>query len=287
MTSNTLKGFKLVSLALNVPGPVAVARLVAMGAECTKVEPPAGDPLRQVAPHWYEALVQGQEVLTLDLKTGGGQDELDLLLADADLLITSFRLSALHRLGLDWPALHLKFPRLCVVNIIGYPPPGEETPGHDLTYQARLGLLAPPQLPVTLHADMAGAERAVGAALALLLNRARHGKTDCAQVSLFEAIGDFAEPLRAGLTATGGALSGEFAFYSLYETSNGWIAVAALEPVFISRLASELGVTPAFGQKDARTELQKIFLTRSAEEWEQWAAERDLPLVNVKLPERR
>ncbi|MBZ5521990.1 MAG: CoA transferase [Acidobacteriia bacterium] len=282
MTQLPLKGIKMVTLALNVPGPVAVARLVALGAECTKVEPPAGDSLKQAAPHWYEALIQGQDVVTIDLKTEAGRDELEQYLSEADLLVTSFRLAALHRLQLDWESLRKRFPRLCVVNIIGYPPPEEETPGHDLTYQATLGLLHPPQLPATLHADMAGAERTVSAALALLLNKARAGHVDCAQVSLFGAINDFAGPLKAGLTTPGGLLGGGFAFYSLYETRDGWIAVAALEPVFISRLASELGLTAAFGQKDARTELQKVFLTRTAEEWEKWAAERDLPIARVK-----
>lgn len=282
MTQLPLKGIKIVTLALNVPGPVAVSRLVALGARCTKVEPPAGDPLLQAAPHWYETLVQGQEVITLDLKSEAGRDEMEQCLSDADLLVTSFRLAALHRLQLDWESLHRKFPRLCVVNIIGYPPPDEETPGHDLTYQAKLGLLHPPQMPATLHADMAGAERTVSAALALLLNKSRGGHVDRAQVSLYGVIDDFAGPRKAGLTLPGGSLGGGFAFYGLYETREGWVAIAALEPVFISRLASELGLTAAFGQKDAHAELQKTFLTRSAAEWETWAAERDLPVARVR-----
>jgi len=283
LNSDVLNRVKIVTLALNIPGPVAVSRLTAMGATCTKIEPPAGDPLRQVAPALYASLSQGQNILTLDLKTEDGRKKMDALLGDIDLLITSFRPSALERLGLDWPRLHRDFPRLCVVNIIGYPHPHAEVPGHDLTYQGKLGFLRPPQLPVTLHADMAGADRAVCASLALLLDKARAGHVGCAQVSLFEAIGDFALPLTAGLTASGGALGGGFAFYGLYQTSDGWIALAALEVVFIIRLTKELGLTSAFGQKDARTELERIFLTRSAEEWEKWAGERDLPIVKVKI----
>jgi crotonobetainyl-CoA:carnitine CoA-transferase CaiB-like acyl-CoA transferase len=277
-----LRGTKMVTLALNIPGPVAAARLVALGAECTKVEPPAGDPLRQAAPDCYESLKRGQTVVTLDLKRDDGRKALDQLLAVADLFLTSFRPSALARLDLDWARLHREFPRLCVVNIIGYPPPHAETPGHDLNYQAHLGLLQPPQMPMTLHADMAGAERAVSTALALLLDKARTGHVDCAQVSLFQAISDLAMPLAAGLTVPGGPLGGGYAFYSLYQTSDGWISLGALEPVFISRLAVALGMTTAFGEKDVRQELHKIFLTRSADEWEQWAAEHDLPIAKVK-----
>jgi crotonobetainyl-CoA:carnitine CoA-transferase CaiB-like acyl-CoA transferase len=42
-----LKGIQIVSLATNVPGPVAAARLHDLGASIIKVEPPAGDPLAE------------------------------------------------------------------------------------------------------------------------------------------------------------------------------------------------------------------------------------------------
>ena len=130
---------------------------------------------------------------------------------------------------------------------------------------------------------MAGAERSVSAALALLLNFARTGKAECAYVSLYEAMHDFAGPLAAGLTLPNGHLGGGFPFYSMYEASDGWIAVGALEPAFVKRLVTELGLISVFGEKDARGELQKIFRTRSAAEWEQWAREHDLPIAVVVL----
>jgi alpha-methylacyl-CoA racemase len=274
-----LKGIRIVTLALNVPGPVAVARLVELGADAIKVEPPTGDALKTSAPAWYEALTQRQTVVCLDLKNDADRQKLDHYLAEAQLLLSSFRPSALKRLQLDWESLRQKFPRLCVVNIIGFPEPEEEIPGHDLTYQARLGLLRPPRMPVTLHADMAGAERAVSACLELLLNRARTGHTGHATVSLYEAMRDFTGPLTAGLTKSGGVLGGGFAFYGLYQSSDGWIAVGALEPRFVGRLTSELKLTA-----NARAELENIFRSRSAAEWEQWAKERDLPICAVKNP---
>jgi len=271
-----LKGTKLVTLALNVPGPVAAARLVQFGAECVKVEPPAGDPLKISAHDWYNTLAQGQTVVVLDLKTKTGRQKLDEFLENADLLLTSFRLSALARLQLDWNTLHPRHSRLCVVSIIGYPPPDEGLPGHDLAYQAKLGLLRPPQLPITLHADLAGAERAVNVALALLINRSRTGQSECAYVSLYETMRDFAGPLTAGLTKPGGVLGGGFPFYGLYQARDGWIAVVSLEPGFITRLTSELNLT-----NNARSELETIFRTRAAIEWEEWAKARDLPIVAV------
>ena len=281
MTLLPLQDKKLVTLALNVPGPVAAARLAKLGAKVTKVEPPSGDALKMAARPWYDSLTERQTVIRLDLKSQEGSAQLGKLLEQSDLLLTSFRPSALQRLQLDWETLHPRYPRLCVVNIIGYPSPQEEIPGHDLTYQAKLGLLRPSQMPITLHADMAGAERSVSAALALLLNFARTGQAECAHVSLYEAMQDFAGPLAAGLTLSTGHLGGGFPFYSMYEASDGWIAVGALEPAFVKRLVTELGLISVFGEKDARVELQKIFRTRSAAEWEQWAQQHDLPIVSV------
>src|SRR5689334_13179181 len=100
--STLLRGTKIVSLALNAPGPVAAARLTQLGAAVTKVEPPEGDALSKFAREWYALLTHGQKVLRLDLKDAGGKKQLDALLEKADLLLASFRPSALRRLGLDW-----------------------------------------------------------------------------------------------------------------------------------------------------------------------------------------
>jgi alpha-methylacyl-CoA racemase len=275
--STLLQGVKIVSLALNVPGPVAAARLTKLGADVTKVEPPSGDATKTVAPAWYESLCMGQTVLRLDLKTPDGRAKLDELLARADLLLASFRPSALQRLGLDWESLHARHPKLCFVGIIGYPAPLQERTGHDLTYQSDLGLLRPPQMPPSLFIDLAGAERAVSIALALLNRAARSGEACCAWVSLHECARDLAEPLKAGLTSSNGVLGGGYPLYGFYRANDGWIAVAALEPHFAERLLSELGLKNA-----DRPELERIFLQRRSESWEKWAAELDLPLVAVR-----
>jgi alpha-methylacyl-CoA racemase len=275
--SSLLRGTKIVSLALNAPGPVAAARLMHLGADITKIEPPEGDGTSKFAPEWYAELCRGQQVLRLDLKNEAGKKQLDSLLGEADLLLASFRPSALRRLGLDWEALHARHRRLCFVGIIGHSAPAEERSGHDLTYQADCGLLRPPQMPPTLFVDLAGAERAVGMALALLYNRARTGEAGCAWVSLYDCAQYLAAPLRAGLTVAGGLLGGGYPLYGFYQASDGWIAIAALEPRFAQRLLSELNL----GKAD-RAQLEAIFLQRSAAAWESWAAERDLPLVAVR-----
>jgi alpha-methylacyl-CoA racemase len=272
-----LHGVKVVSLAINTPGPVAAARLAGLGAAVTKVEPPSGDPLRTAARPWYDSLSHGQTVLTINLKDPAGSAHLDRLLADSDLLLASFRPSALRRLGLDWDNLHARHPRLCFVNIVGYAPPLEERSGHDLTYLAGTGLLSPPHMPPSLFVDLAGAERCVTQALALLLHYARSGQAECGFVSLHECAQELAQPLAAGLTLPEGVLGGGSPFYGLYQASDGWIAIAALEPHFAQRVLSELGLNSV-----DRSRLAEKFFERTAADWEHWAKQCDIPLVALR-----
>ena len=117
-----LRGVRVLTLAVNLPGPVAASRLCDMGASVVKVEPPGGDPLARMCPGYYEALNAGQEVVRLDLKDPQDRALLDDRLAGTDLLLTASRPAALGRLGLSWPELHARFPRLCQVGIVGHPP---------------------------------------------------------------------------------------------------------------------------------------------------------------------
>src|SRR5581483_3587069 len=63
---------RVVTTAVNVPGPFAAARLRGLGAHVTKVEPPGGDPLAISAPDWYRELA-GEDVVSLDLKSADGR----------------------------------------------------------------------------------------------------------------------------------------------------------------------------------------------------------------------
>lgn len=276
-----LNNFHILSLAINIPGPVAAARLRDLGAAVTKIEPPGGDMMAWGSPGWYESLNRGIEVLTLDLKTAEGQQKLAEYLSHSDLLLTSTRLDALERLGLGWATLSQKYPQLCQVAIVGYPPPDENKAGHDLNYQAVLGLVQPPQLPRTTLADIAGAERAAQAALGLLLARERGQGSGYEIVSLAEAAALYAEPLRRGITTPGGSLGGGLPGYSLYQTRDGWIALAALEPHFLQRLTTELGLT-RMSSATLADALADAFAEQTAAFWEKWAAEKDLPLVKVQ-----
>ena len=279
MDERPLRGIRVVSLAVNLPGPLTAARYTALGAAVTKVVPPTGDPLAWVSPAWHDALQAGQEVVSLDLKSSGGQTKLGELLAGADALLTSTRPAALARLGLDWATLSARYPRLCHVAIVGYPAPDEGRAGHDLTYQASAGLLEPPRFPRIPLADYAGSERAVTALFALLWARARTGRGERSVVSLAEALAPYADALRYGLLAPGTLLGGGSSLYGLYRAAGGWVAVAALEPHFADKLARALGLADLTAES-----LAQAFLARPAWEWEAWAAEQDIPLAAVHDP---
>ncbi|GAA6527678.1 CoA transferase [Intrasporangium sp. DVR] len=273
-----LHGISVVTIATNIPGPVAAARLTALGATVTKVEPPSGDLITRVAPDYYAELTAGQEVVTLDLKTPEGVVAMEALLAAADVFITSHRPSALTRLGLDWSSIHARHPRLCHVAIVGHPGPEAEVPGHDLTYQAVNGLIfadeGSPRLPATLVADLAGAERAATAAVTALFARERSGVGSHQEVALSVAAEGMADPLRHGLTAPGGILGGALPGYAIYAAKDGFVACAALEPHFLTRLQELLGGSD-------REAIAAAFRGRTTAEWVEWARRHDLPLEAI------
>ena len=275
----SLSGIRVVSTAVNVPGPVAAATLRGMGASVVKVEPPAGDPLAAAAQAWYAGLCAEVEVERLDLKSEEGTARLHGHLATADVLITSSRPASLERLGLSCQALRYLYPRLCHIAILGYPRPRHDEPGHDLTYQVEAGLVAPPGLPATLIADLSGAQQTVIATLDLLLARERSGEAGCREVALSDAAAFFASPVRHGLTTPDGWLGGGTAGYGIYSTSDGWVAVAALEPQFRTALARELGI-----ELEDHATMARMFASRTSDEWQAWARERGLPLVAVRNP---
>jgi len=259
-------------MAPNVPGPVAVARLVAGGAAAIKIEAPWGDPLEGLCQSWYDELHAGITVIRLDLKTADGMRTLVDLLGSASVFIASHRPAALKRLGLDATSLSQRFPLLRHVNIVGDTAHPDEA-GHDLTYQAKAGLLQD-GLPRTLLADLFGAER-VHAAVIEMMHTGPGGQR---VIGLYDALRDLAAPLRHGLTAPGGALGGANAAYGVYATQDGGVAVGALEPHFRDRLYTALGLADG-------SPIATVMATKTAAEWERWGHERDIPIKVITAPE--
>ena len=299
-SDHSLRGVRILSVALNLPGPAAVMRLADMGASCTKLEPlpPAGsapgsssDPMGLYAPHAYAQMHAGVKVLQADLKSAKGQVKLDALLSKADVLLTSFRPSALKKLGLDWDSLHARYPSLIQVCIVGAKGVGAEIPGHDLTYLAAHGLVNGLNLPATLFADMAGSALAVEAVLKALWQRARpgrtHGKGVFHEVALEDAAAYLALPRHWKLTLPRGSVGGAHAGYAVYACIKGRVAVAALEPHFAARLAEAAGIKAAKPGKDlmllpsTRAKLSAFFAGLTRKQIDALATAHDLPLLTM------
>lgn len=288
-----LRGVRVLSLALNLPGPGALMRLRAMGATCTKAEPPAprgmpagtpGDPMGMYNKGAYAELHAGIKVISVDLKTDKGQATLHKALATTDVLLTSFRPSALDKLGLGWKVLHKRHPALSHVAIVGAPGARAEEPGHDLTYLADNGLVTGLDLPATLFADMGGALMASEAVLQAVLAQ-RLGKTGRGrylEVALSDAAAWLALPRHWGLTLPTGAVGGAHAGYKVYPCKDGRVAVAALEPHFAAALCAAAGVPVAslltLFAPATHAAIAAFLLTQTCEQLDRLGVEKDIPL---------
>jgi alpha-methylacyl-CoA racemase len=282
LLTQVLKGLRVVSLALNLPGPAALMRLYAMGAECIKVQSPAGDPMAHYNPVAYSQLHTGIRTLTLDLKTDAGQSALHAELAKADILLTSFRPSALRKLGLDWIHLQPQHPQLSMVCIVGSPGKRAEEPGHDLTYLAENGLVCDTTLPATLYADMAGSLVACEAVLQAVLMQKTQGTSSYHEVALSQAAAYLALPRSWGLTLPSGAVGGAHAGYRVYPCVDGRVAVAALEPHFASALchAAKIPLSDfsAMLQPATQRAMAAFFACHTCLQLDAIAAAHDIPL---------
>lgn len=268
----TLAGIRVVSLATNLPGPIATAQLAGMGAQVTKIEPPTGDPLAAVARGWYDELVTAQEVMVLDLKEPEDRQRFEVCLTDADVLITSMRPSALRRLDLH--RLAETYPALVHIEIVGHDGELAEVPGHDLTYQAVHGTLCPPSMPLVPVADLLGAERAVSAAVAGLLSRSRISLGGRYRIVLDDAAHMAGAAVRHGLMGPGAPLGGALPTYRIYPTSDGYVALGAIEPHFAARVAAHFGRTTE--------EIENSFAAQKTAYWEAIGRELDIPMAEVK-----
>ncbi len=288
-----LKGVRVLSLSLNLPGPAALMRCQQMGASCVKLEPPApegsapgasGDPMGLYNRAAFDVLHRGVRLLVADLKTEKGQKALQRELAKADILLTSFRPSALKKLGLEWKVLHKRYPTLSQVAIVGAPGSRAEEPGHDLTYLAENDLVNGLELPPTLYADMGGSLMASESVLQAVLMQ-RRGKSCYLEVALSSAAAYLALPRNWGLTQAGAAVGGGHAGYRVYACQDGRVALAALEPHFARSLcaAAQVPYVNVLTMLSAQTH-QAIAaylqgMTRSA--LDALALDKDIPLFTL------
>ena len=278
-----LQGVRILSLALNLPGPAALMRLRQMGATCLKFEPPGGDPMRHYNQAAYDQLHDGIAVQKADLRTAEGQEILQRELVETDVLLTSFRPSAFKKLSIAWETLHARYPALSQVAIVGSPGERAEEPGHDLTYLAENGLVPGLELPATLYADMGGSLMATEAVLqACMLRRSAESKGVFIEVALSVAAGYLALPRQWGLTQPDGWIGGAHAGYRVYACKDGRVALAALEPHFAAALCAAAGMATSdistLLAPVTRQHIADFLLTKTRQELDTLAQEKDIPL---------
>jgi alpha-methylacyl-CoA racemase len=271
-----VNGMRVVDLSRLLPGPYATLCLQGLGATVVKVEDPnGGDFVRHLPPRigehgaWFAALNRGKRSVALDLKGADGRSALLALLADADVLVESFRPGVMARLGLDPVVLRAQFPRLVIASLTGWGQTGPyaRLPGHDIGFLAIAGLLGgpDPRVPTLQWADLAaGGLHAALRITGALLDRARTGEGAWLDVAMLDALVGLQQTQHALLAA--GAppdelLTGGSPVYGLYRCADGgWITVAALEPAFRAVLEAATDDVSAEG-------LTRLFASAPRDAW--------------------
>src|SRR5581483_6207270 len=147
-----LSGIKVLDFTHIVAGPFCTSMLGDMGADVVKVERPGwGDDARhydQVYPGYDSAYFMGvnrsKRSITLNLQDPDGLAIARRMAAQSDVVVESFRVGVLERLGLGYEALAKDNPRLvyCSISAFGPTGPRSRKPGMDLLAQALSGLLS-------------------------------------------------------------------------------------------------------------------------------------------------
>jgi crotonobetainyl-CoA:carnitine CoA-transferase CaiB-like acyl-CoA transferase len=146
-----LSGVRVVECSLL--GPAAITtHLADLGADVIKVEPPAGDYIREMTWPIVEGVSlmhlhvnRGKRSLSLDLRTEEGREVFRELVRDADVVVEAMRPGGLERRGLGFEALREINPRLVFITISGYGMTGpyKDMPSHGLAYDTWAGLVIP------------------------------------------------------------------------------------------------------------------------------------------------
>jgi crotonobetainyl-CoA:carnitine CoA-transferase CaiB-like acyl-CoA transferase len=139
-----LEGVRVIDCSRGTAGPRATGMLADYGADVIWVEPPGGDPCRQELATEYSVFNRGKRSVVLDLNDRGAKAALFELLADADMLVQSWRPGVAERLGLDYETVHGRCPTLvyCTITGFGLDGPHCGLPGHESLVHAVVGTMA-------------------------------------------------------------------------------------------------------------------------------------------------
>src|SRR5438093_5342538 len=120
-----LTGTTVLDLTRVLSGPYCTMMLAYLGARVIKIEQPrGGDDTRGWGPPflgaesaYFLSINRNKESVALDFKASDGRAILDALVARSDVLVENFRPGALARLGLDYPSLASRYPRLIYCSV--------------------------------------------------------------------------------------------------------------------------------------------------------------------------
>ena len=203
--SRPLEGILVLDLSRVLAGPYCSMVLADLGARVIKVEhPDGGDTTRGWGPPfdpsgesaYYLSINRNKESIALNVATEEGRRSVEILAAEADVMLENFAPGALDRLGISLADLRRKNPRLITGSVTGFGRvgPDRDAVGFDLLAQAGAGLMwvtgdpdGPPQKVGMAVSDViAGYNLAIGV-LAALFERDRTGVARAVDVDLFSS----------------------------------------------------------------------------------------------------
>ena len=264
-----LDGILVIDFSQFLSGPLCSLKLADLGARVIKIERPGqGDLCRTLylsdteiggTNSLFHAINRNKESFTADLRDEGDRALLRELVGRADVVLQNFRPGVIERQGFGYDDVRALNPGVVYGSISGYGEEGDwvDLPGQDLLAQARSGLLwltgsaGDPPMPMGLAAaDMMAGNALAQGVLAALVRRARTGQGGLVQTSLLEALLDFQfEVLTTHLNDGGrlpqrSAVNGAHAYlgapYGVYQTADGWLALAMTPS--LERLATLMGL---------------------------------------------
>lgn len=254
-----LTGLRVIDFGHFVAGPYAGELLCQLGADVIKIEPHSGDAIRLNSERHILVSNAGKRSLAIDLKKPAGLAVVRDLCRTADVMLHNFRHGVAARMGLDPHSLQALNPRIVTLELsaFGTVGPKAATAGFDPIMQGycghgwRAGGDGNPPLWYRLNPIdyTAGALGAIGILAALVDERlggsgAHEVQTDLLKTGMFlqsellqKPDGGFEGALRLNCDRTGFHPS-----ECLYETADGWIALAVRGEEMASRLAEFLDV---------------------------------------------
>ncbi|HEX3334702.1 MAG TPA: CoA transferase, partial [Acidimicrobiales bacterium] len=125
-TTPPLHGLRIIECSALGPAAITTS-LVDLGADVIKVEPPAGDYIREMTWPIVEGvslmhlhLNRGKRSIVLDLRTDAGAGILKELASGADVVIEAMRPGSLARRGVGYDDLKALNPKIVFCTISGY-----------------------------------------------------------------------------------------------------------------------------------------------------------------------